>query len=372
MIRQCDWLVIGAGIYGLYAASRLCKKNKVIILEFDNEPFSRASYINQARVHNGYHYPRSYFTAKKSSNYFARFVKDFEFAINKKFTQIYAIAKKYSFTSAEHFEKFCNGTNILCKEIDLKEYFKTDEIEAAFETNEYAFDANEIKKYFLKIIDNHKRVNIFYNVRIKGVDKQCDKYIITLQNGDKFVTPNVLNATYASINQIINLFNFDIFKIKYEICEIMLCSVSDNIKNIGITVMDGPFFSLMPFGLSDYHSLTSVTFTPHLTSYEDLPIFRCQLVNKNCTANCLQNCNICPARPNSAWIYMNQLAKKFLDNSVRYNYRNSLFSIKPILMASEIDDSRPTLIRKFSDNPTFISILSGKINTIYDLDNFIQ
>ena len=35
---------------------------------------------------------------------------------------------------------------------------------------------------------------------------------------------------------------------------------------------------------------------------------------------------------------------------------------------SEIDDSRPTVIRRCSDNPRFISVLSGKINTVYELD----
>ena len=46
--------------------------------------------------------------------------------------------------------------------------------------------------------------------------------------------------------------------------------------------------------------------------------------------------------------------------------------MKPILMESEIDDSRPTVIKKFSDKPTFISVLSGKINTVYDLDEFLN
>ena len=46
--------------------------------------------------------------------------------------------------------------------------------------------------------------------------------------------------------------------------------------------------------------------------------------------------------------------------------------MKPILMASEIDDSRPTVIKQFTKNPTFISVLSGKINTIYDLDEVLK
>ena len=50
---------------------------------------------------------------------------------------------------------------------------------------------------------------------------------------------------------------------------------------------------------------------------------------------------------------------------------SSMFSMKPILKASEIDDSRPTVIRRHSVNPTFISVLSGKINTVYDLDEVL-
>ena len=46
--------------------------------------------------------------------------------------------------------------------------------------------------------------------------------------------------------------------------------------------------------------------------------------------------------------------------------------MKPILMSSEIDDSRPTVVRVCSTKPTFISVLSGKINTVYDLDEVLE
>ena len=69
---------------------------------------------------------------------------------------------------------------------------------------------------------------------------------------------------------------------------------------------------------------------------------------------------------------MSNLAKKFLRDEFEFNYLSSLYSIKPILMASEIDDSRPTVIRQYSKNPTFISVLSGKINTVYDLDEYLN
>ena len=46
--------------------------------------------------------------------------------------------------------------------------------------------------------------------------------------------------------------------------------------------------------------------------------------------------------------------------------------MKPILKSSEVDDSRPTAIAVMSSSPSFISVLSGKINTVYDLDGFLE
>ena len=46
--------------------------------------------------------------------------------------------------------------------------------------------------------------------------------------------------------------------------------------------------------------------------------------------------------------------------------------MKPILKASEIDDSRPTVVRQYTDKPIFVSVLSGKINTVYDLDEVLD
>ena len=46
--------------------------------------------------------------------------------------------------------------------------------------------------------------------------------------------------------------------------------------------------------------------------------------------------------------------------------------MKPILLSSEIDDSRPTIIRTYSHAPAFVSVFSGKINTVYDLDEVLN
>ena len=69
---------------------------------------------------------------------------------------------------------------------------------------------------------------------------------------------------------------------------------------------------------------------------------------------------------------MANLARKYLREEYNFTYKESLFSMKPILMSSEIDDSRPTVIRVYHRKPTFVGVLSGKINTVYDLDEVLS
>ena len=94
--QKYDKIILGAGIFGLYAALKSIEKGqRVLVLQYDSAPFKRASYINQARVHNGYHYPRSYSTAIKSAAYYQQFVNDYGFAIFKDFKKIYATSKQF-------------------------------------------------------------------------------------------------------------------------------------------------------------------------------------------------------------------------------------------------------------------------------------
>ena len=326
-MEHYDKIIFGAGIYGLYSALTCARQGqRILVLERDSNAFMRATYINQARVHMGYHYPRSKMTALKSAHYFQRFCEDYGFCIKHDFKQIYATSAALSWTNATAFQKFCEDSNIPCERINENEYFRTGLCDGAFLTEEYTYDAMILRDYFLEELKNSGCVDILYNQS----------------------------------------------NIKYELCEIILCEVDEKLKDIGLTVMDGPFFSIMPFGKTGYHSLTSVTFTPHITSYDETATFGCQRYSNGiCTPEHLANCNTCPAKPESAWPYMSQLARKYMLPDLKFTYVKSLFSMKPILKVAEIDDSRPTMIKVEKQNPTFVSAFSGKINTIYDLDEVL-
>lgn len=51
MKLQYDRIIIGVGLYGLYSAFFCAKRGEhVLVLEYDDDAFKRATFINQARV----------------------------------------------------------------------------------------------------------------------------------------------------------------------------------------------------------------------------------------------------------------------------------------------------------------------------------
>jgi hypothetical protein len=383
-----DKIIIGAGLYGLYAALFCASRGqRVLVLEQEHEAFSRATYVNQARVHMGYHYPRSLATALKSAGYFQRFVEDYSFCIHREFSQVYGTSAHFSWTDAKEFAKFCEAAHIPCDEIPAKRYFKPGQCDGAFLTKEYTYDAKLLGRYFLERLNAYPGVTLSFDHLVTGIEKSGGNFLVRtshLGREEIWESAFVLNAAYASVNQILQMgadTTEDFFALKYELCEIILCQTSEALKDVGLTVMDGPFFSVMPFGKTGLHSLTAVTFTPHMSSHQELPIFPCQkeVSGTTCSERHLGNCRTCPARPLSAWEYMRALAGKYMRDEYKLTYQSSLYSVKPILMASEVDDSRPTVIRYAnstaqpgtSHSPTFLSVLSGKINTVYDLDPYL-
>ena len=119
-------------------------------------------------------------------------------------------------------------------------------------------------KYFLRGIEPRQIFQkgdvrrCFFNqrsVNILEIEKDEENYCIQTSAGTKIRTKFLLNASYASTNQILAMAGYEQFRLKYELCEIILCNVNENLKQYGFTVMDGPFFSIMPFGKTGMHSL---------------------------------------------------------------------------------------------------------------------
>ncbi len=274
----------------------------------------------------------------------------------------------------KQFAEFCRAAGIPCRELVPDLYFRGGMCDGAFLAREYTYDAMLLKDYFLEQLRAYpKNVSLQCGTDIRRMEQLQDMYAVFTADGKEYRSGFVLNAAYAGTNQVLHMAGYEKFGIKYELCEIILCDVNENLRGVGFTVMDGPFFSIMPFGKTGLHSLTAVSFTPHMTSYGELPEFDCQARSGNyCSKLRLGNCNDCPAKPATSYSYMSRLARKYIRDEYSFSLNQTLFSMKPILVSSELDDSRPTVIRTSSQKPVFVSVLSGKINTVYDLDEVLE
>jgi hypothetical protein len=372
-----DFLIIGGGLFGAYAALYLQGKGyRVCLVEKERQLFRKASIVNQARLHSGYHYPRSIATARMSDDNRERFTREHRAFINFEFEKYYAIDRYGSFTDAAQFERFCRFIDIRCDRVPNHPLFNYDRLEALFATTEYTFDPILIAQYYTHQLETTDQIDILKFHRVIQAEAQSSRWEVALED---LATSNrltihvggVINATYSGSNGINALFGCESIPLMHEISEIAFIT-SPELKGIGLTVMDGPFGSIMPYGLSGLLSVSSVAYTHHKVSYEDLPSYDCQSINQACQPDFLSDCNTCPAKPTSNYRKMLKQMGQYFSDQVSWQYFDSYFTIKSKLKASFIDDGRPTEISQLRENPAFYCIFAGKINSIYEIEKAVQ
>jgi len=377
MRRHFDFVIIGGGIFGVYAALYLARHGqKICLIEKETALFRKASIVNQARLHGGYHYPRSVATARMSDDNKARFTAEHRDFIHADFEKYYAIDRFGSFTDSQQFERFCNFINIPCERIHTHPLFNFERIEALYKTKEYSFDPILIANYYRRRLEEESRVTTFLKTAVIRATAVNNRWEIDLQRAGETEISHIsadqaINATYAGSNAVNALFGVEDIPLMHEISE-MAFLTSPQLSNIGLTVMDGPFGSLMPYGLSGLLSLSSVIYTHHKVSYANLPAFDCQGKENFCRPDFLSDCNACLAKPRSNYAKMIAQMRQYFSEAVEFRYFTSFFTIKSKLKANHIDDGRPTEISLLNKNPRFYCIFAGKINSIYEIEKAIS
>jgi hypothetical protein len=350
-----DAIIIGGGFYGTMIANYLVENRKfkrVVIIEQAPDLMTRASYHNQARIHGGYHYPRSLTTALRSRVLLSRFTRDFPEATVDQFTKLYAIARKNSKVNSRQFINFCKEIKAPIEPADKKylSLFNKKLIEDVFLVQEFAFDALKLLSIIkTKLTANH--IEVIVNTSAHKIINT--KTALSLICSDKHYDAHyIFNCAYGGINQIKGDFAGSVGSLKYEITEMPLVSPPEILKQAGITVMDGPFFSLMPFPARQVHSLSHVRYTPH-THWTDNAINPYELLKHD---------------PHlSQFDRMVRDCSRYLPILADLKYVDSLWEIKTVLLKNENDDGRPILFEKYKNPPNCYTILGGKIDNIYDI-----
>lgn len=354
--------IVGGGFYGVVIALYLKKVMGVRSIDiYEREPtlLSRASFVNQARVHSGYHYPRSFTTAYRSRENFHRFASEWSSCVKRDFHKYYALARRNSKVTPMQFTRFCGqvGAPLEKAEPEIYNLFNPALIEAVYKVEECAFDAAKLREWAYSELAKSGIQCWFDHTVVDTKPSEGNGIEVLVRNGSSVLRSLsyafVFNCTYSGLTQVNADRQSSGLRLKHEIAELALISPPPELEDIGVTVMDGPFFSAMPFPAKGCHSLSHVRYTPH-SNWSDRPgSSPYDVIEK--------------AKLETRVDRMLRDASRYLPLIAKSQYRESLFEVKTVLEKNESDDGRPILFRESAHTPHLYSVLGGKIDNIYDM-----
>lgn len=333
---QYKALIVGAGWYGCYTAQMLDKFNiKYDIIDKNDEIFQGASLKNQNRLHLGFHYPRNYKTRFECKIGYYKFLETYPNFISD--------IKSYYIVSKKSLIDYVTYTNIF-------KYENTNyqEISNINNINNIKINLNNIDGNIL--LTEEKYINPFIvSNYFKNNNKIKDSLIKYSKNINYDNYSHVLDCTFG---QLLN--NNNVF---YELCIILLYKCKNNIyPPIGITIMDGKFFSIYPYDINNnIYTVTHVKYTPFFID-EDINKIYIQI--NNIDNNIINNIK-------------NLIEKDIFDIISNFNdifeYHDYLTSIKTKLN-DQISDNRSL---KVIINNKIMSFIGGKITGIFDINKYL-
>ena len=343
-----DVAVVGGGFFGAYLALKLAKTGrKVILLEAGPALMQRASLVNQARVHHGYHYPRSTLTALRSRENYGKFLEDFSYALDTKVEAYYAVATQHSKINADQFYRFMQriGAPIRPAPRAIGKLFDPTLIEATFQVEEAVFDSAALRARMEKDLEA-AGVKVLLNTKVERLNPGG---VIETRNG-KVQAKQTLVCTYGFTNEVLVKSGLTPLDLRNELAEMALVQPPAELQGKAFTVMCGPFFSLLPYPTANCYTLSHVRFTPHetwtgITSLAD------------------DHCRVPPPSRSSG---MMKDAMRYLPCVGKSSYLRSIYEIKTLLPKSEHNDSRPILVKSIPERPDVLVVIGGKIDNVYD------
>jgi len=351
-------IVVGGGFYGACIALFLARHfSRILLVEREPALLTRASYVNQARLHTGYHYPRSFRTAASSFQNLAAFRDLYEASVDSTFRAIYCVARSGSKVSRSYFERFCRTLGLPLRPAPkpIVRLFSDRLIDGVYECQESAFNAAALRRLLSQRLAE-AGVEVRTGCGVSEVGPGLDGNLnATLDGGEIERARWIFNCTYANLNQLRGLSPEGSPELRHQLSEVCLVEVPEPLRGLGVTVMDGPFFSVMPFPDRGLHSLTHVRYTHHFSWQEraqpDLPPERV----------------FADHAKESNFHWMVRDAQRYLPRLASTRLVSTLFEVKTTLRGTVVDDARPIALHRDRQLPRLISILGGKIDNIFDV-----
>lgn len=336
-------VVIGAGIHGLTASLALAARGAAVTLvERHARVLSGTSAATHNRAHRGYHYPRSLETADECLRGFSFFEQQFPEAIAFPAQNVYAIAAEGSHSSPDEFLAFCRAAKLECDSIANEHgWWSSQAIAEAFLVREGVFNLKVLSARLVRALAD-KAVDLRPNHRVTGIDRRSSGYRISGEQGREAWSVDcdvVVSATYGHANNVMAMAGVqgDQTLYRLQLTEVLVLDGAADAP--ALTVMDGPYASLMPHASSPgRHLLYDVVYS---------------VVDER------EGYAMHDDKPTSNRKVMLDHASQFYPFLRKLAFVKSLYGIRPIRKGA-LHESRATRIVHHEEAPGFVSILEGK------------
>lgn len=345
--------VIGAGIFGCNVALAIANAGyKVVLLERLPAILMGTSKNNTNRVHQGFHYPRDIQTATECRDNYQRFELEFRDALLVDYPHIYCISEKNSLTSKEEFIKFCDLLGLSYSAVDLNRLsVKIDGCNYGISCSETIIDSDILRNILITKIKNNKNVKLLCNAEVIAIKKNTHQYELSFhsESQSKQYYNALINCSYANINTLTEQLGYEVPDCQYEYTVVPIIDL--DIPPIAISIMDGPFLTLFPYGKSKqfllYHVVYSVIKTEisKTLNRDWLDLHKAPLANIDQNNHFKKMLTACAD-------YIPELA-----NAKLYGY---LESPRMVLPKHEQDDARPSFVKDYGEG--YFTVFSGKID----------
>ena len=336
--------VCGGGLFGCTAAVHLARAGHEVHL-FERMPnlMQAASSVNQLRLHRGYHYPRSPETGRECRAGNASFFAEYRDAVitperRKHGGQYYAIAKEGSRTSAWDYISFLERESLPYRKSEAP-FVSKENVELLIEVLESSVDPVALRH---AVVAKLIAVGVLVHLGVQAYRRMRDDF-------DRIVV-----AAYAGSNEVSFQLGAPTQQFQFEVVEKPVFKLHASFRDTSIVVMDGPFFSLDPFGATDLHLMGNVEHAIHATNTGFDPIV------PDAIKGYLNRGIVAKPKRSRAGLFCREAAR-FVPALKDAEYAGSMFTVRAVLPGRDATDERPTLVQRL--NEQVIRIFSGKLGT---------
>lgn len=349
-MKKSNVAIVGCGIFGAMTAIRLAESGiEVTIFDSNARPLQGASLNNQNRLHLGFHYPRDDETASQCIKGFDEFRSEFPDCILANFDNAYFIASEGSLTSPDEYLRFCKKHQLDFKEIDPSLFNPiVKNVDLGITTNEVVYDSIILEKLIYKKFQALKIEPKFHS-EVTNISKKGENFSLEINKKNYIDFGAVVNCTYANLNQLKFQIGQETSNLQYEYT---IVPVVDWLRPpVGITIMDGPFMTVLPFGKSKKFLLYHVNHTVIEREICE------QMPSEWKTAETSPTKNIDKKK-----IFKDILESfaKFVPAVQESKLSGFLQTTRVVQANKEKTDARPSIIEKIDDG--FLSVFTAKID----------